>query len=62
MAKTVPSKFCAIFGLGLNMVAKFGPRGPDVAAIFGPRTDRFGPTLQYLVLLLGTKSGSKILS
>ena len=26
----------AIFGPELNTAAKFGPRGPDVAAIFGP--------------------------
>ena len=29
----------AIFGPGLNTAAKFGHRGPDVAAIFGPRTE-----------------------
>ena len=74
MAKTVSRgpNMAAIFGPGLNMAAKFGPRQPYLVpgdqmlqsylVLWHSFADRFGPTLQYLVLLLGTKFGSKILS
>ena len=45
-------------GPGQNMAAKFGPGGPDVAAIFDPRMEfccqTWSPcTLQNVLLLVG---------